>query len=77
MSLLREIIAESSSSDSEEESNNLGLVRLRKRKVFLPRPDRFSTWDEASFLARFRVSSNVAMWLAQRLQSWLKPPTMK
>ncbi|CAH0730250.1 unnamed protein product, partial [Brenthis ino] len=50
MSMLRDIIAESSSSEDENDD----LVQV---------------W--------FRVSKNVAKWLTQRLQSWLKPPTPK
>lgn len=73
MSLLQEILAETSSEDE-----SVALVRVnRKRKVYLPRPDRFSTWDDECFLARFRVSKNIAWWLSLRLHRWLEHPTMK
>lgn len=73
MSLLQEILAETSSEDEIDELISVN----RKRKVYLPRPDRFSTWDDECFLARFRVSKNVARWLSLRLHRWLEHPTMK
>lgn len=76
MSLLQEILAEAS---SEDEIDDLVIVNRinRKRKVYLIRPDRFTTWDDECFLARFRVSKNVARWLSLRLHRWLEHPTMK
>ncbi|KAL0829807.1 hypothetical protein ABMA28_003290 [Loxostege sticticalis] len=73
MSLHQEILAETSSEDEIDELISVN----RKRKVYLPRPDRFSTWDDECFLARFRVSKNVARWLSLRLHRWLEHPTMK
>lgn len=70
MSLLQEILWESSSSDEEHE------IR-RKRKVYLPRVDRFAKWDDDSFLERFRVSKNLARALSIRLEEYLIHRTTK
>lgn len=75
MSLLREILWETSSSDESDEG--VITLRPRKEKVFLPRVDRFSKWDDEAFLARFRVSKTLARALALHLEPSLKTETSK
>ncbi|RVE42643.1 hypothetical protein evm_012729 [Chilo suppressalis] len=78
MSLIRDILWESSSSsdDSDIDYSEPNL-RVRKRKVYRPRIDRFEKWDENEFLVRFRVSKTLARALASHLGPLLKTRTMK
>lgn len=76
MSLLQQVLWESSSSDSDTEDEE--YVHLRRRnKVYLPRIDRLRKWDENTFLERFRVSKNLAHALALHLAHLLVLGTMK
>ena len=75
MSLLRNIVLESSSSDDSD--YNMNEMNLRKRKVYRPRIDRLCKWDENEFLDRFRVSKSLAMALATHSGPLLKTRTMK
>ncbi|XP_048481408.1 putative nuclease HARBI1 [Plutella xylostella] len=77
MSLLREIALETSSSEDEIEVEYVRNLQNRKKKVYFQRTNRFLTWDENSFLDRFRVSKNVARVLALKLEPFLLPPTTK
>lgn len=74
MSLVRDILWESSSSDDE---NYNDLPNSRKKKVYQPRVNRFLKWNEQEFLDRFRISKGLARALASHLAPLLQTRTMK